>query len=310
MVSHLHKGSFGLSFALSIACAISILLISAVTVSAQTFSPTGSTAYPHTSGTATMLLYGKVLVAGGGNGEAQAVAEIYNTSSGNFAGMYSMTTARFGQTATLLENGNVLIAGGQDQNNNLLSSAEIFDSIKGTFTATGSMNSARRGATATLLPNGKVLITGGVYFPTQTGGGTVLASAEIYDPTTGAFTEIGNMNVPRFLHTATLLPNGQVLIAGGQYSNGTNSTNQAELFDPSQNTFTLTGSMATPRWGHTATLLFDGQVLVAGGDDNGPATRLKSTILLAEASARPVIWRSVQAARITPRRCCPMVRFF
>jgi len=163
MASHLHKGSFGLSFALSIACTISILLISAAAVSAQTFSPTGSTADPHGSGTATLLLSGKVLVAGGGNGEAQDIAEIYNPGLGNFAGMYSMTAARFGQTATLLANGNVLIAGGQDQNNNTLNSAEIFDSTKGTFTATGFMNWPRSDATATLLPNGKVLVTGGLF---------------------------------------------------------------------------------------------------------------------------------------------------
>ncbi len=268
MASQLHKRSFGLSFALSI---VSILLISAVTVSAQTFSTTGSTAYPHTSGTATRLLYDKVLVAGGGNGVSVPQAELYSPDSGTFGGTYRMTTQRTAHTATLLTNGNVLMAGGQDAGNNILSSAEIFDSIKGTFTATGSMSSAREDATATLLTDGKVLITGGVTFASSTSGGYVLASAEIYDPTTGSFTEVGNMNVPRAFHSATLLPNGQVLIAGGQYAtDGTNSTNQAELFDPSNNTFTLTGSMATPRWGQTATLLFDGQVLVAGGDDNGP----------------------------------------
>ncbi len=119
------------------------------------------------------------------------------------------------------------------------------------------------------------------------------------------------MNVPRFLHTATLLPNGQVLIAGGEYGNGTNSTNQAELFDPSKNTFTLTGSMATPRFGQTMTLLFDGQVLVAGGgDDNGPVDTAE-IYDPASGSFSPTGDMAIgTGAKITQRRCCPTVRFF
>ena len=118
----------------------------------------------------------------------------------------------------------------------------------GSFTLTGSLITPRQFHTATLLTNGKVLLTGGIsaYNPNAPG----LASAELYDPSTGTFSATGKMTVPRASHTATLLPDGRVLIAGG-YSGivggafaGTSAT--AELYDPGDGTFTPTGQMSTP----------------------------------------------------------------
>ena len=278
MASHLHKGSFGLSFALSIACTISILLLSAVTISAQTFSPTGSMSISRYDPTSTQLLNGKVLVAGGSDANtdfASDTAELYNSATGTFTATGSMVTARGAHTATLLTNGEVLIAGGSNNNEpppqETTTTAELYNPSTGTFTSTGSMTVPRQEHAATLLCSGKVLITGGDTVPAAES-----SSAEIYDPATGAFTATGSMVNRRSGHTATLLPNCKVLIAGGIGNPETfgPSIATAELYDPSTGTFTATGSMTTGRaFGHTATLLFDGRVLVAGGlDPNADAT--------------------------------------
>ena len=134
----------------------------------------------------------------------------------------------------------------------------------GTFTpTTGNLNAGRFQHTATLLPNGKVLIAGGInshpIIPNDPFF-NMLTSAELYDPSTGAFTQTGTMSVHRAGHTATLLANGKVLVVGGAYSN------VAELYDPATETFSRTGDMITQRTGgHVATLLNDGRVLIAGG---------------------------------------------
>jgi len=133
----------------------------------------------------------------------------------------------------------------------------------GSFNATGNMTAARIYHKATLLPNGKVLVTGGY----NVVGGVAIypASADLYDPATSSFTTTGNMATGRYSHTATLLPNGKVLITGGRSSTGTLAS--AELYDPATNSFSTTGSMAAVRMAHTATLLPNGKVLVAGGGD-------------------------------------------
>ena len=190
-----------------------------------------------------------------------------NASQVTFTYTGMMTTARSGPTATLLNNGKVLVVGGTSDLNTLLASAELYDPATGTFSATGSMSTARSLQTATLLPSGKVLVCGGVL--AANGSGTE-ASAELYDPATGTFSPTGNLITPRSNHTATLLPNGKVLIAGG--ANGSVALNSAELYDPSTGVFTATGSMNQEHVAHTATLLNNGKVLIAGGYNAGWVT--------------------------------------
>ncbi|MEW6681847.1 MAG: Ig-like domain-containing protein [Nitrospirota bacterium] len=180
-------------------------------------------------------------------------------TSGGTAGTWqptgSMGTVRTTHTATLLPNGKVLIAGGAGP----LASAELYDPATGIFTPTGSMGTGRYAHKATLLPNGKVLITGGRL---DNSAGSELASAELYDPATGLFTATGSMGSIRSDHTATLLPNGKVLITGGSYYIYFHAT--AEVYDPATGVFTPTGSMVATRAHHTATLLPNGTVLITG----------------------------------------------
>lgn len=220
--------------------------------------------------TATTLTNGQVLIAGG---TSDRQAELFDPVTRTFtptAGL--MTTGRGGaQTATLLPDGKVLIAGGGNASV-AIASAELYDPNTGTFSTTGSMTVPRSLHTATLLPNGKVLIVGGwqVNFPTS-----ALASAELYDPSTGTFTATGSMAARRVDQTATLLPNGKVLLAGG-YSNTQVALASTELYDPSTGMFSPTGSMSSGRGSHSETLLGDGTVLVAGGFDHFPGSGLAS----------------------------------
>ena len=161
--------------------------------------------YEHT---ATLLSNGKVLVAGGYNGNYLASAELYDPATNTWSTTTNpMGTARNGHTATLLSNDKVLVAGGF--NGGYLASAELYDPATGTWSSTGPMGTARFYHTDTLLPSGKVLVAGGAnsYF---------LASAELYDPVAGTWSSTTNpMGTARYDHTATLLDGGKVLVAGG-----------------------------------------------------------------------------------------------
>ncbi len=191
--------------------------------------------------------------------ETAAARPLAKVAPGTWAPTGSMSVAREGQSMTLLQNDQALVAGGGAGPS---ATAELYDPSTGTFTPTGSMNSARAGQSATLLPNGQVLIAGG-----QDNLGHIVSSAELYNPATGTFTPTGSMNDARAGQTATLLPNGQVLVAGGLSAHGF-ALASTELYNPSTGTWTPSLPLDVARYGHSATLLPSGQVLIAGG---GPA---------------------------------------
>ena len=232
-----------------------------------------------TNATATLLPGGKVLVAGGAQGRHQvAKAELYNPATGTWSATASMSVARSGQTATLLPNGKVLVAGGGCNGTGhgcnastleaSLRSAELYNPATGTWSATGSMAAGRQFATATLLKSGKVLVAGGFTrcadsFCTDT------RTAELYSPASGTWSATGSMHDAREQHSATLLPGGDVLVAGGlnqgAIGSGPVRYSSAELYHPATGKWTRTAPMAARHAGQTAALLRNGWVLVAGG---------------------------------------------
>ena len=214
---------------------------------------------------AALLNDGTVLLAGGGltfgGGEPVDTAETYDPSTGMFtATANNMSVPRANATATLLKTGMVLVTTGT----NTQTSADLYNPITRMFTPTGPLNVARQDSTATLLQDGDVLIVGG----SNSVVGGIVSSAELYDPTAATFTLLSStLAHARAAHTATLLNDGEVLIAGG--TSNFNSTSappaQEELYDPTTLTFSTTGALNTHREAHSAVLLEDGNVLLMGG---------------------------------------------
>lgn len=228
--------------------------------------------------TATALADGRIFICGGfydapSNTPFAEPQELFDPATRSFAAVTStMIHDRSYHTATLMNNGKVLITGGatgyEDPNR---ASAETFDSATGLFTATQNLMSVIRGAghQAALLttgPNaGKILVMGGAgYFYTT----DATSSADLYDPTSNSFTPLATgMNDARSGFTATKLQDGKILITGGVKNSTERQLATAELFDPVAMTFTrTTGNLATARFWHTATLLNNGKVIITGGN--------------------------------------------
>lgn len=172
----------------------------------------------------------------------------------------SLAQARFAHGAAALPDGRVLIAGGYATNssNGMTTSAELYDPSTGTYASAAALAVARAEHATVTLADGRILVVGGIGL--SGGGSANLASAEIYDPSTGAWTTTGAMNAPRRSPLALALSNGKVLVAGGDAAAAT-----SEIFDPASGTFTPSGSFVAPRVSFARALLADGRVLVAGG---------------------------------------------
>ncbi len=223
------------------------------------FTTTGNMVVERDGHTATLLSDGKVLITGGFNTNGTVVlnsAELYDPATGLFTTTGTMTTARALHASTRLDNGQVLITGGAN-----LASTELYNPATGSFTSSGNMTTGRENHTATLLPGGDVLIVGGANHNSTPP--TYVNFAEVYHPTTGLFSISGSMATVREVHTATLLTNGKVLIAGGY--NNTSVISTAEIYDPLTSLFSSASNMTFGRVGHTATLLTSGKILVTGG---------------------------------------------
>ena len=262
-----------------------------------TWTPTSSMTATRWHHTTTLLPNGLVLVAGGLTNfsvstSRSIVAELYNPSNITWTAVDPMARDRAYHTATLLPNGNVLLAGGVDQ-----ATAELFNSLTRQWSDTGAMKQARRYHTATLLFNGKVLVTGGVGI--RSGATSSLSTCELYNPVTGEWVATGEMNNWRAIHTANLLSNGRVLVVGGyDDSSYPHALPTAELYDPATGMWTLTGNLNIARNRHAATLLPNGKLLVTGGEGNSFPYTLGNGELFDPATG---IW-TLTGNLITPRQ--------
>jgi len=208
-----------------------------------------------------------------------------------------MAVARVSHTATLLNDGRVLVQGGA-----FSTTAELYDASTGAFAPKGStVVEHRGGSTATRLLDGRVLVVGG-------NGATAGASAEVYDPATGVFTLTGHLDVGRSGHAATLLPDGRVLVVGGLGTETNACLDSAEVYDPATGVFRLTERMSVRRcslWWSGTPVLPGGKVLVFGSGGNILAAA-ELFDRRRTASRRRAAWRAPERGR--PARCSRTAR--
>jgi hypothetical protein len=245
----------------------------------SSFAPTGGMANNRSYPTLTTLADGRVLAVGGYNGaQYTATAELWDPGTGAWTSAGQLGAARRFHTATLLPNG---YGGGA------LSSVALYDPASNTWAAQQSLAVARAHHTATLLPNGKVFLVGGSQETEQNPGAAAIAATEIYDPATQQITGGPTMPTPLTYHTATLLPGGRVLVAGGRTGGG-NATQLALVYDANTSSWSTTSPLIMARQHHEAAALADGRVLVAGGSQVEGGAYLGTTEVWSGGSANGV----------------------
>ena len=217
--------------------------------------------------TATLLPSGKVLIAGGFSGSSPtASAELFDLSSGSWSTVSALPGRRYDHTATLLQSGEVLVVGGNNFMS-LLSEALIYNSDTNSWRSAGTLSEGRSGHTATLLASGNVLVIGGE------GGMDInrraLASADLFSPSSGGWSQVAPLPQARRGHSATALNSGEVLVVAGWGSSAVGEKTSV-LFDPGTNAWQARGPLDVGRYGHTATRLQSGEVLVVGGSRSAP----------------------------------------
>jgi hypothetical protein len=259
----------------------------------NTWSPAAPMSVIRTGHSAVLLNNGKVLVVGGRNsGGSLDSAELYDPVADSWSSPAgSMAAKRYLCSATLLNDGRVLVAGGEDYNNNTTptDSAQIYDPATNSWSDVAPLPLARYRHTATLLNNGMVLMTGGRDDTDSfnTFVGFSIEYAAVYDPVNDIWNFGNIMSSQRAGHSATLLSDGTVLVAGGEDSSG-NSLSSAELYDPLGNSWSDAGSMASARYNHSALLLPNNMVLVTGGTNNSSVS-VSSADLYGNDATAPVV---------------------
>ena len=227
--------------------------------SAALFLPTASMAAPRVHHFAVLLGTGQVLAAGG---DGLSTAEVFDPTAQTWTMVGPLAQVRTQAAGAILPGGEVLLTGGDG------ASADLYDPAMEAWTAAAPMHVGRSAHSATLLADGTVLVAGGI---TQENGSDVTTSAaEIYDPAADAWTEAAPLLAPRALHTASALPDGRVLVAGGTAQPGPDSLSEvatAEIYHPTSKSWQAAPAMASGRAEHTATTLASGAVLVTGGLD-------------------------------------------
>ena len=234
----------------------------------QKFAAAGPMVTPRKGHSATLLFDGRVLIAGGydDNGDYLRSAELYDPATGKFTSAGQMTTARADHVAVDLLDGTVLLVGGVGTGWTFLASAELYDPVSERFRPTGTMHMPRESHAVVRLADGRVLVVGG--HQGRRADIQLYASAEIYNPSTKAFSNAGNMGIKRHKHEAALLADGRVLITGGADERDSRGVyKSAEIFDAGTNLFHATGDMNIGRYKHrgTAVMLNDARIFLAGG---------------------------------------------
>jgi hypothetical protein len=263
-------------------------------VSAELYDPAAGTwrmtaplRMPRADHTAILLADGRVLVVGGNDrrGTAVIASELYDPATETWTGSGD-ADAGFSPTATLLRDGRVLVAGGDEGKDNF-----TYEPATGKWSTAAKLNVPRGFHTATRLRDGSVLVVGGGILVFYGESIEPVRVAEVYDPAADRWTVVGEPPVDPFGHSATLLPGGTVLIAGGG--------SDPQLFDPAARTWAATGPYASMRW-PSATLLPNGNVLLAGGHQQGTGFQVHSSSVVQLFDPGTATWRntsSLQTAR-------------